>query len=175
MDHRARTMHPAVRKELYEAFYGLRAREIMNPNLRGMAFLPPHLPMEKLLDLFLETDHAWVRRAPDSGLRIQSIILRRDVLRALEPTHDSYSRFSTARFRSLAHGSADCICCLHEGRVLHAVAPDTTCLEVLRTMDAKGALYLPVLTEGALVGEIGSIDLLRAAHRTHATHGSPAP
>ena len=174
MDHPAQTMQPAARRRLYEVFYGLRAGEVMNSDVAGMAFLPPHQPVEELLELFLETDHAWVRQAPDSGLKIESIILRRDILRALEPTQDSYSRFSTVRFRSLAHGSADCICCLYEGRVLHAVTPDATCLQVLRTMDNKGALYLPVLAEGELVGEIGSVDLLRAAHRTHATHGSGA-
>jgi len=172
MDHTPQAMHPDTRKRLYEAFYRLPARDVMNHDVEQMLFLPPHMPVEDLLKPFLGTDHAWVRRAPDSGRRIESIVLRKDLLRALEPTQRSYSSFSTARFQSLAHGSADCICCLHEGRILHAVSPDTPCLEVLRTMASKGALYLPVVDGQQLVGEIGAVDLLRAAHRTHAVHRS---
>jgi len=170
MDHAPSTSSPELRREVYEAFYRLTARDLMKRDVEAAAFVPPHMPVEQLFSLFLGTDHAWVRVAPDSGRKIGSVLLRRDLLQALEPTHDSYSRLSTARFRSLAHGSADCICCFHEGRVLHAVRPGTKCRDVLRLMESKGAIYLPVMEGDELVGEIGSVDLLRAAHHAYESH-----
>ena len=173
MDHDRCTVDPALRRKVYESFYRLPARAIMNRDLERLVFLPPHVPVEELLDVFVEADHAWIlARPPGSRRRVESILLRRDLLRGLEPTHASYSRFSAARFRSLAHGSADCICCFHEGRVLHTVTPETTCREALRLMESKGASYLSVLEAGEMVGEIGATDLLRSLAAAYRAEGA---
>ncbi len=172
MDHDRCTVDPALRRKVYERFYQLPARGIMNGDLERLVFLPPHVPVEELLDVFVEADHAWILAGgPGARRRVESILLRRDLLRALEPTHASYTRFSTARFRSLAHGSADCICCFHEGRVLHTVTPETTCREALRLMESKGASYLAVFEGGEMLGEIGATDLLRSLAAAYRAEG----
>lgn len=158
----------ALRRERYEVLYRLTAREVMNADLGSMAFIPPHLPMDELLELLLGVDHAWVRLSPGAGRRVVSVVLRQDLLRALEPGHRSYSGLSAVRFRSLAHGSADCACCFHEGRVLHPVRPNAACREVLGLMARKGILYVPVVEGEELVGEIGAADVLRALRRVRA-------
>ncbi len=160
------------RRRLFDAFYRLTAREIMDPSLERAAFVPPHMPVLRTLGLFTRVDHAWVRESEDSGRRIASILLRRDVFRALAPPHASYTRFLKLRFHSLSHGAADCICCFTEGRVLHAVEPDTPCTEVLHLMEAKAVLYLPVLERGEIVGEIGSLQVVRALHRLQQETGA---
>jgi predicted transcriptional regulator len=38
-------------------------------------------------------------------------------------------------------------------------------------MESKGALYLPVVESGELVGEIGSLEVLRAVHRLYESMG----
>lgn len=172
MEHFTLSTPPEARRAVYDAFFRLTARDLMTSVLDDEDFVPPHLPVEALLERFLVRDHAWVRVAPDSGRRVWSIVLRRDVFRALQPLQDSYTRFSAVRFQSLAQGSADCICCFHEGRVLHSVAPATGCAEVLRIMVSKGALYLPVMDSGELVGEIGSLGVLRAVYRLYQILGT---
>lgn len=160
-----------ARRRLLDSFHGLEAGAIMRRDLRTILLVPPHLPVADLLDAFRTMDHAWVRLKPDSGRRIRSIVTRRDLLRSLLPTRGSYTSYAAARLGSLAHGSADCICRFHEGRVLHAVAPSTRCDEALRVMEDKRLLYLPVLEGGELVGEIGEGDLLRAVHGFATEHG----
>lgn len=162
---------PETRRLVFEAFHNLPAARVMDRELAGAAFLPTHCPITEVLEAFLTADHAWVHdpRAPER--RVTSIIVRQDLLRALEPTHSSYTRLRHLRFQSLAHGSADCVCCFTEGRVLHPVAPATPCREVLRLMERKDTQYVPVMEQGVLVGEIGAAQLVRAVLRLQAEHG----
>ena len=151
-----------TRKRVFEEFYQLTARQVMDPTFAAAAFLPAHCPISEVLDALVDADHAWVRAEGTDNHRITSIILRRDLLQALEPPRPSYTRISRVRFHSLAHGSADCACRFTEGRVLHEVAPETPCRDVLHTMERKGAVYLPVVEDGILIGEIGAEHLVRA-------------
>ncbi|WP_025321061.1 CBS domain-containing protein [Deferrisoma camini] len=158
-------------RRLFEAFYALPARDVMDPTFRAAAFLPPHMPVLDAVEVFQSVDHAWIVPDPARRFGVQSILLRRDLLRAMEPTHESYSKFLRLRFRSLAHGAADCTCCLVEGRVLHRVGPDTPCRDVVHLMESKGALWLPVIEGDELVGEIGSLQVIRALHRLRSGAG----
>ena len=155
---------PGTRQRVFEEFYQLPARQVMDTAFATATFLPPHCAITEVLDALVIADHAWVHAEDREDRRVSSIVLRHDLLRALEPPRSSYTRFSRARFRSLAHGSADCVCCFTEGRVLHSVAPETPCREVLHLMENKGALYVPVVEDDVLVGEIGAVHLLRAIH-----------
>ncbi|GAB4250813.1 CBS domain-containing protein [Deferrisoma sp.] len=152
-------------RRLVEAFHDLPAREIMDPTFAAAAFLPPHMPVLDAIEVFLTVDHAWIVPNPPARSGLQSILLRRDLFRALEPAEASYSRFLKLRFRSLAHGAADCTCCFTEGRVVHRVAPDTPCGEVVHLMESKSVLWVPVVDGDELVGEIGSLQVIRALHR----------
>ena len=173
MAHHPPLPHSPPDRELFEAFYRLRARQVMDPTLGRAAFLPPHAPVLGTLDLFARVDHAWILESEDSPRRIRSILLRRDLFRALAPTQASYSRFQKLRFHSLAHGAADCICCFTEGRVLHAVDPDTPCADVVHLMESKALLYLPVIERGEIVGEIGSLEIIQALRRLRENQGAP--
>jgi predicted transcriptional regulator len=162
-----------ARKRVFDRFYELPAREIMDTSFAHTAFVSPHCSVVESLEIFLKVDHAWVLGDPTTGREVTNIILRRDLLRTLEPTSASYSRFKRARFKSLAHGSADCTCCFTEGRVLHPIPPEMKCREIFHLMESKEALYLPVVEGGELVGEIGSIHLLLAIRRIQT--GQPRP
>jgi CBS domain-containing protein len=151
-----------TRQRVFEEFYRLPAREVMDTGLTRAAFLPPHCNIGAVLDAFVAADHVWIHADGAPERRVESIVVRQDLLRALEPPNDSYTRVSRARFRSLAHGSADCVCCFTEGRVLHRAAPDTPCRDILRLMESKGVQYVPVVEDDLLVGEIGASHLLRA-------------
>jgi len=155
---------PETRQRVFEEFYQLPARQVMDTTFADAAFLPAHCDIAEVLDALVIADHAWVRAEDREDRRVNSIVLRQDLLRALEPPHASYTRFSSTRFRSLAHGSADCVCCFTEGRVLHSVAPDTPCRDVLHVMETKGVLYVPVVEDGLLIGELGALHLLQAVH-----------
>ncbi len=172
MPHIPGTIPEEKRRRLFDAFYHLTARQIMDSSLERSVFIPPHIPVLQTLELFTRVDHAWVREHEDSGRRIRSILLRRDVFRALAPPHVSYTRFLRLRFHSLPHGAADCICCFTEGRVLHVVGPDTPCSEVLHLMETKGVLYLPVMEGGEIVGEIGSLQVVRVLCRLQQETGA---
>lgn len=158
----------ATRQRVFEEFYQLTAREVMDATFARTAFLPPHCAISKALEALVTADHAWIHAENDVDRRVESILVREDLLRALGPPHASYTRFSSTRAHSLAHGSADCVCRFTEGRVLHRVAPDSTCREILRLMEGKGARYLPVVEDGLLIGEIGAIDVLRTMRRLDA-------
>jgi CBS-domain-containing membrane protein len=163
----------ATRKRVFTVFYDLTARDLMDTEFRNAAFVGPHGPVIELLEMFLTVDHAWVV-AEGGERRVESIIVRQDLLPALAPTQASYSRLHRARFRSLAHGSADCFCCFAEGRILHRVPPDALCRDILHAMEDRGIQYVPVVDQGVLVGEIGSPHLLAAIYRLQKEHtGSP--
>ena len=74
--------------------------------------------------------------------------MRLDLLHSVEPSHGSYTRIITRRFKSLAHGAADCTCRLVEGRRLKRIEPRTTCREMIKLMVAKNAMFLPVFDDG---------------------------
>ncbi|GAB4262876.1 MAG: hypothetical protein Kow0092_13440 [Deferrisomatales bacterium] len=152
-------------RTLVQAFHALPAREIMDTSFAAAAFLPPHVPVLDALEVFLTVDHAWIVPDPPSREGLESILLRRDLFRALEPADASYSRFLKLRFRSLAHGAADCTCCFTEGRVVHRVGPDTPCGDVVHLMESKSILWVPVVGGDELVGEIGSLQVIRGLHR----------
>lgn len=156
---------PQTRREAFDAFYQLTASQIMDRRLDNTAFLPLHTSIDKAVELLLEHDHAWMVEDVDAPRRVVSILLRQDILSGLEPTHRSYSRFSRLRYKSLAHGSAECTCRFCEGRVLHPIKPDTSCRDLMHTMVSKSAAYLPVMEDGELVGEIGQQHLIAALHR----------
>ncbi len=166
--------NPEQRRAVFDAFYALPARRVMDPDVDAFAFVPPHLPVEDALDVLAGTDHAWVVDDPGRSQEVRSILLRRDLIRAIQPAGESYSRASRARHRSLAHGSADCTCCFTRDRVLHSVTPATPCQEVLRVIEAKGALVVPVVDDGRLVGEIGPAQLLEALRRLLLVKEEPA-
>ncbi len=163
-----------TRQRVFEEFYQLPARQVMDTAFANAAFLPPHCDITVVLDALVIADHAWVHGEDREDRRVISIVLRQDLLRALEPPHASYTRFSRARFRSLAHGSADCVCCFTEGRVLHSVALDTPCRDVLHLMETKGIHYVPVVEDGLLIGEIGALHLLQAVHALKSREPTPS-
>ncbi len=142
----------------------------MDRDLAETVFLPAHYPVRDVFETFLSVDHAWVLAEGGGPRRVSSILVPQDLLRALEPTQETYSRFNKMRFRSLAHGSADCICCFTEGRVLQRVTPDASCAEVLHTLESTGALHLPVLDGQEMVGEIGAAQIFRALQRIRGEH-----
>ena len=156
---------PQSRREAFDAFYALTASQIMDRRMDKTLFVALHTPIDKAVELLLDHDHAWVAEDLDAPRRVISILLREDLLSGLEPTQRSYSRFSRLRYKSLAHGSAECTCRFCEGRVLHTVAPDTSCLDLTHTMVSKSATYLPVMENGEMVGEIGQQHLIAALHR----------
>ncbi len=167
MDRPTSPCDPETRRRVFHAFYRLPARQVMDPTLEKAAFIGLHTPVLEALGILAGVDHAWVVERPGEDRRVRSILLRRDLVRALQPAEDSYSRLVGARSRSLAHGAADCTCCFTEGRVLHGVGPEAPCRQVVHLMNATGALYIPVLEGNDLVGEIGSLQVIRALHRIH--------
>lgn len=158
----------ATRQRVFEEFYQRTAQEVMDESCASAAFLPPHCSISTALDALVTADHAWIHAEEDVDRRVESILIREDLLRALAPPHASYTRFSSSRAHSLAHGSADCVCRFTEGRVLHRVAPDTTCREILHLMEGKGARFLPVVEDSLLLGEIGAVQVLRTLRRLDA-------
>ncbi len=165
---------PEQRRRVFTAFYALPARDVMDPEVGAFAFVPPHLPIAGALDVLVGADHAWVVDAPGRSLAVRSVLLRQDLLRAILPAEGSYTRAARARHRSLAHGSADCICRFTRDRVLHTAAPETPCREVLRVVETKGALVIPVVDGGRIVGEIGAVQLLGALRQLLQARGEPA-
>ena len=157
--------HEQSRREAFEAFYALTAEKIMDRRLDPAGFLPMHTPIDRAVELLLQYDHAWIALDMSAPRRICSILLRNDLLGGLEPTHRSYSRISRLRYKSLAHGSAECTCRFCEDRVLHPVTPDTSCRDLLHVMVSKSVVWLPVMEGDELVGEIGQQHLLAALHR----------
>lgn len=162
------------RRRVFQDFYALEARELMDPDVDRFTYLPLHLPMLEAIELFTRVDHAWV--TADTGTaapKLESILLRADLLRAVQPAHPSYTRFRRARFLSLAHGAADCTCCFTAGRVLHRVPPHATCKEVVHLLEAKGASYIPVVEGDRFLGEIGPRQVMTALHRLHQRDTGP--